>query len=436
MSFNMFPYSNLHNLNLDWILTTLKAMVATIEQAQRTISGYESRLEAAETGLAQITPAAQGAVRHDVSQALDAENRRRAVGNIHGVSYDPQLLSAAEQAQARTNIGAISSSDIPPAASAVLYIAQLLTDLQQAQARENIGAASQSDMSAAQAGLQRTVRWDAQQLSDAQKMQARANIGAISSSDIPPAASAVLYTAQQLTDLQQAQARENINAGELQPVVVISNASEGVYTTQADFDEILWAATHNIPVWIRMTPYGQTAEYSGLAVPVNNGTAIVATLTLQRQAADSLLPETWYNVSWMDGDPAPVLTVTTCQGRMLPAPVAQDVGKILSVNSLGRPVWADRVNKVTDTISTTPTIASAADNTIYEFTQELTSLSLEAGSGFYSIVFTSGATPTSTRFPATILGLETFAAEADTVYEINVMDGRAVYYGWAIPASE
>lgn len=50
----------------------------------------------------------------------------------------------------------------------------------------------------------------------------------------------------------------------------------------------------------------------------------------------------------------------------------------------------------------------------------------------YSIVFTSGSTPTVTTFPATILGLEDFAAEANTLYEINVLDNRAVVGSWAV----
>ena len=85
---------------------------------------------------------------------------------------------------------------------------------------------------------------------------------------------------------------------------------------------------------------------------------------------------------------------------------------------------------------TTPTIEPAA-NTIYNC-GELTSLTISnpTATGAYSIVFTSGATATVTTFPATILGLDDFAAEADTVYEINVLDGRAVYNGWPLPVSE
>lgn len=85
---------------------------------------------------------------------------------------------------------------------------------------------------------------------------------------------------------------------------------------------------------------------------------------------------------------------------------------------------------------TTPTIIPVP-NTAYKC-GELASLTVSSSpaSGTYSIVFTSGATPTVTSFPATVLGLDDFAAEADTIYEINVLDGRAVYKGWPLPASE
>ena len=83
---------------------------------------------------------------------------------------------------------------------------------------------------------------------------------------------------------------------------------------------------------------------------------------------------------------------------------------------------------------TTPTITPAA-NTIYKC-GELTSLTISnpPATGAYSIVFTSGATATTTTFPSTILGLEDFAAEANTIYEINVLDNRAVVGKWAVSA--
>ena len=89
---------------------------------------------------------------------------------------------------------------------------------------------------------------------------------------------------------------------------------------------------------------------------------------------------------------------------------------------------------IVDVEGTVPTITPAA-NTVYHC-GELTSLTINnpPAHGAYSIVFTSGATATTTTFPATILGLEDFAAEANTLYEINVLDNRAVVCSWAVSA--
>ena len=103
---------------------------------------------------------------------------------------------------------------------------------------------------------------------------------------------------------------------------------------------------------------------------------------------------------------------------------------VLSASDVG----AAPAETVVNVTGTTPTIEPQA-NTIYKC-GELTSLTISnpPATGAYSIVFTSGATATTTTFPATILGLEDFAAEANTLYEINVLDNRAVVGSWAVSA--
>lgn len=405
MPFNMFPYSNLHNLNLDWILNTVKTLAAAVEAAATTVETYAARLAQVETNVQAITPAANGAVRHDVSQSLDAANRRRAAGNIHTVSFDTQLLSAAEQAQARSNIGAISSDDIPPAANAVLYTAQQLTEAQQGQARSNIEAASQSDMTTVQSGLQRAVRWDAQQLTNVQKQQARNNIGAISSSDIPPAADDYEFF---VSENEQGTGYE-----------VTGNLSDAAQATGR--------------VFIVLEQGGRKREaLTELSYTGNTLSAVVAFFADFFNITSSI-PNTITQVIITSNG----ATVTEIQQQQVPhpAPLGADAGKVLVAGN-NTCSW-EQITPVVNTISgTTPTI-TPADNNIYNC-GEVTSLTISSApaTGAYSIVFTSGATPTTTSFPATILGLETFAAEANTIYEINVMDGRAVWYGWTIPARE
>lgn len=86
---------------------------------------------------------------------------------------------------------------------------------------------------------------------------------------------------------------------------------------------------------------------------------------------------------------------------------------------------------VTDLTSTSVTLSSAADNTEYSY-GELSALTVTAitATGDFIIRFTSGATATTTNFPASMVFPEAFAAEANTRYEINVSDGYALVAGW------
>lgn len=107
-------------------------------------------------------------------------------------------------------------------------------------------------------------------------------------------------------------------------------------------------------------------------------------------------------------------------------------GKTGAVTLTASDVGASPAETVVEVSGTTPTITPAA-NTTYNC-GELTSLTISnpTPTGSYSIVFTSGSTATTTTIPATILGLEDFAPEANTLYEINVLDNRAVVGSWAV----
>lgn len=79
-----------------------------------------------------------------------------------------------------------------------------------------------------------------------------------------------------------------------------------------------------------------------------------------------------------------------------------------------------------------PSITPVA-NKVYEC-GELTSLTIAnpPATGAYVIKFDSGSTATTTTIPATIKGLESFAPEANTHYEINVEDNYALVASWAV----
>lgn len=430
MAFNLFPFTNLHNLNTDWILKTIKECKAAVD-----------------TSLAAVQEALTNAVLY-TSQSKEAMQRKIACGNIHAVSYDAsgltndeslqacnnitavsyieQTLTSTQQAQARTNIGALSSSDIPSVTGVVSYEeAQTLTDGQKAQARTNIGAAStaglatladnvNSSINTIQGDLAKCVKITPQTLSSSQQAQARANIGAISSSEIP-ASTTVL------------------------DVYVAPDELETGYECDHTAAQIEAAVDAGRPVRMTLTLIGGSTAYQIL--PVLNYTST----TLTSITADLFIPVDAsnlgscliYHLAITPGSPDTV-AVTDGSGKLVPAPNGiLDAGKALVVNNLGNPAWSNiGPNVVLDTSSTTPTIASAADNTIYKFTQDLTSLSVTAGSGSYMICFHSGSTATTTSFPVSILGLDDFVPETDTYYEVNIMDGRAVWMGWADPEVE
>lgn len=82
-----------------------------------------------------------------------------------------------------------------------------------------------------------------------------------------------------------------------------------------------------------------------------------------------------------------------------------------------------------------PTVTPLAGRSYQCGTLSALTLADPPATGAYAVIFTSGATATTTTIPATILGLEDFAAAANTVYEIHVLDSRAAVGSWAVSAS-
>ena len=84
-------------------------------------------------------------------------------------------------------------------------------------------------------------------------------------------------------------------------------------------------------------------------------------------------------------------------------------------------------------ISGTEVLIAPESNHLYQC-GVLQSLTVNAppATGSYAIVFHSGTVASTTYLPATILGLEHFVPEPNTLYEINVLDNRAVCHHWTI----
>lgn len=125
--------------------------------------------------------------------------------------------------------------------------------------------------------------------------------------------------------------------------------------------------------------------------------------------------------------------INAASADVAPYPEANHEGFFLMAAEDGTASWAPLMN-VINIAGANKTITPAGGN-VYNFTESaLTSLTITdpPATGSYIIKFNSGSTPTTTTIPATIHGLESFAAEANTHYEINVEDNYAVVGSWAV----
>lgn len=98
---------------------------------------------------------------------------------------------------------------------------------------------------------------------------------------------------------------------------------------------------------------------------------------------------------------------------------------------------ADKIPRIAKTAS--DTTATIDPNKLYVF-PEMASLTITLAAitdntivNEYHFIFESGATATTTTFPA-IPGLDDFAAEANMAYEVSILEGRALVTSWEVAA--
>lgn len=89
------------------------------------------------------------------------------------------------------------------------------------------------------------------------------------------------------------------------------------------------------------------------------------------------------------------------------------------------------LKKITDTTSTSATIASMATNRLYVYTQPLTALTITAvQEGPTGIIFKSGATATNVTLPVTVVKPDGYEIKANKTYEFNIMNNLLVMGEW------
>lgn len=107
------------------------------------------------------------------------------------------------------------------------------------------------------------------------------------------------------------------------------------------------------------------------------------------------------------------------------------VDKILEIEGIDFDAYEKK--PIVNVISDANPVIKPADNNIYNCgTCETLTLNDIPEIGSYLIVFTSGDVATTTLFPESLLGIDNFMAEVNTIYEINVLNNRAVIGRWAV----
>ena len=198
----------------------------------------------------------------------------------------------------------------------------------------------------------------------------------------------------QMDGTQKATTRNNLGA-EAKKFVVTVTESGGTYSADKSYGEIAYAleAGKTVIVICEYDVYGLSQDNTPSGA---DGAAIVFTSVPQANTVKTLTVTCVLDVdSW-----------AFATKQLAEAQVNHNIG------------------------GATVTITPGA-NDVYKC-GELTSLTISnpPATGSYSIVFTSGSTATTTNFPVDMKFQEAFAAEANTRYEINVLNGYALAVGW------
>lgn len=374
MSIFNWPYTNFHELNLDWVLRTMKTAVEAVEHMADSLESYAQRLQQAENDI----DALEGSrVSYAAEQQLSSTQKQQARTNIDaapaiGVVYYNQemALDNTYKATARDNIGAAAASAIPDVSDVVRTSAQTFTTEQQAQARSNIGAGSENDINALESS--RVSYAAEQQLTTTQKQRARTNI------DAAPAIGVVYYNQDMALDsTYKATARNNIGAA---AAADIPGASDVVRTS---------AQT--------LTTEQQAQARTNIAA-----------------AAASAIPD--------------VSDVVRTTVQMFTD--SQKMRARSNINAAEEPIVVDYTQ---DTGAIT--IEAIQNDHIYEIGNGATSVTITSiypAAKSYMIVLTTGSTAPTVTGLSGVKGLENWAPDANTIYEISVYDNRAVVGSWEV----
>lgn len=476
MPFNMFPFSNLHNLNMDWILQKIKEALHLTQEAQEaaeeaaaTVAGYDAQLEEI-TG--DIT-ALDGRI-DTAEDDIDAlEGRMTSAESDISTKADKTrpivfdwLTIAQQNNQNGVNLRLVGGS---PYAVAVHPVSGGSVDTT-TYARVGVGTPTADG----QATPKKYVD-DA----DSLKVDIAAPLMNIPVKIIDPntnngvgvtVVGGPVWGAA-VHPITNGSINNSVNA----PVIVGNPTSNSHAATKQYVDDQLEAyaeapaefiLSENNGVWSLAD--GKTTE--DVVAALNEGKRVIVKVPVSESYQYEFTVFSWLDLETMGAAASTMIEYNSITGvytrhdllmqydynastqefeytyavyssDATPPPVASaaNVGMTYGVIRAGTTYKYGLLNVMAPPDEITMNVPTASiyaqDNTIYTSRGDVTSLTLNTypSLGEFTLVFSSGSTPTTTSFPATILGLETFAAEANMIYEINVRNGLAVWHGWEVP---
>ena len=186
-----FPFTNYHELNLDWILKKVNALFDASEENARTIRTYDTRLNSAEQTATSAATAATSAQQLADAAAANADN----------------ALSVAGTADAKADSALTASTDASSAVSGALTAAQ------EAQQTAGAAVATANDAAATAASLESLANTANQNATAAVETAGTANQNATAAQTAAQTADQKAVAAQQTAN--SAQAAASTNAGNI-----------------------------------------------------------------------------------------------------------------------------------------------------------------------------------------------------------------------------
>jgi hypothetical protein len=369
MAFNLFPYSNFHKLNLDWVLQQIKSALQQMTEISQTVGGYENRLSSVE----QVNSRQDSTLTTHEQQISSLQQSDTTLGQrldavVQVNSRQDNTLATHEQ-RITANAGAINGLNTRKL-DVVNGVAQGLT----------VTAAPTTPMGVAN----------------------KAYVDEHSGSSMPH-----IYNVRQVNGVWQLDAETRLEdiLDQLGSGYAVAIRLHIVNNYYLDLWTLDWEYTEPPYALRAIGIIGQADMYELL----------------------------------MFGDDPTTITVTRLRNVQMLPPTSGNQGQVPAVVGSGGRFTFQYATPVWPAIEVAVAEASAqiepVDNHVYQAgTLSSLTVSNAPATGSWGIVFTSGSTATTVSGLTGILGLETFQPAVNTLYEINVLNNRAVVGAWEVSA--